>query len=98
MSIEEVLLSIRDGIERQNQLLERVLATPAAKQDLGQLVPIKEAAKQLGLCGQTIRNRITSGEYRSYGSGAEVRVDVQEIRAIMAKARAPKPNGHHVLD
>ena len=97
MSIEEVLLSIRDGIERNNQLLERVLAVPT-KQDQGHLVPVKEAADQLGVCHQTIRNRIASGEYPSYGAGTVLRVDVQEIRAIMARARAPKQNGNHVLD
>jgi excisionase family DNA binding protein len=97
MSIEELLVSIREGIEQGNRLLEQLVATPP-KPDRGHLVPIKEAAEQLGVCHQTIRNRIATGEYPSYGAGTVIRVDVQEIRTIMARARAPKANGSHVLD
>jgi len=80
MSIEEVLLSIRDGIERNNELLEKVLAKPSEG-----LVTLQEAASALKLHYNTIYRRCQSGEYQSYRDGKILRVDVSEIRLKMKK-------------
>jgi len=84
MSIEELLTSIRDGIDRNNHLLEQLVAKPTEG-----LVTLQEAATVLKLHYNTIWRRCQSGEYQTYRDGKILRVDVSEIRQKMKQG-----NGH----
>jgi excisionase family DNA binding protein len=81
--IEDLLAEMRAELRLQTELLRelKVLSHPPAND----LVTVRDAALALSLSERTIRKRIASGEYPSYGSGRELRVDVTELRELMSR-------------
>lgn len=51
------------------------------------LLTIKEAAKRLGVCEKTVRNRIKKGELATVGTGRSTRVDLSRkpVRSVNAE-------------
>nr|WP_237211713.1 helix-turn-helix domain-containing protein [Rhodococcus ruber] len=56
------------------------------------LVSVAQAAEELGVCGRTIRNRISDGTITGYRLGPRLlRVDLDELDALLRPvATAPK--------
>jgi len=85
MTIESLLTEMRDELRLQTDLLHdlKELTHPPSQP----LLNVRDAAGELGLSERTIRKRIATGDYPSYGTGRELRVDVTELRALMARGK-----------
>lgn len=78
---DQLTVTLEVMIAKLDQVLER-LADQRAR---GQLMSIKVAAEYLALSERTIRERIALRQWPAYRSGNAVRVDVLELKELMAK-------------
>jgi excisionase family DNA binding protein len=78
MTLEDILTAQLQATKESNSLLRQPLAATA-----GDIRRIQDAAKQLGMCAETIRRRIQERKYTAYRDGRIVCVSLSEIRQKM---------------
>jgi excisionase family DNA binding protein len=78
MSLEDIMTAQLQETKAVKGLLQQLLAA-----NTGDIKRVQDAAKQLGMCAETIRRRIQEGKYTQYRDGRIICVSVSEIRQKM---------------
>lgn len=78
MHLEDIMMLQLQETKAVKSLLQQLLAA-----NTGDIRRIQDAAKQLGMCAETIRRRIKEGKYTQYRDGRVICVSLSEIRQKM---------------
>lgn len=80
MSLEEAVASLRRELEAVHERLDSIASRLPSR-----LLTVEDAAKELGVCVETVRRRARAGELASRRVGRHWRIDLDASRPLVSR-------------